>query len=232
MALFNLARPLAVIVILFWALSGDPVNALATESLERIRTAAETEAAVGQPADAELQAASLDPRLQLATCPETLQTRSLAQSSAATQVEVRCDSQGWKLYVPVSIRVQVPVLVARRPLLRGAPVSADDVELQWRDRATLGSAWLDAAEQVEGQVPNRAVASGAPLSPSMLSAQRVVRRGQSVTLIGGHGSFQVRSQGKALSDAAVGDALRVENSGSRRVVQGRVLADGSVRIEL
>lgn len=230
--LVSLLRPAAVIVILLWLFGGSSVRAQDIEDVERIRGAAQTAAALQQPPDAELRAADLDPRLRLPACPADLQARELARSASAVQVEVHCAVLGWKLYVPVSVRVQVPVLVAARPLLRGATVGAGDVEIQMRDRATLGTAWLDAPEQLQHQVLNRPVASGAVLQPSMLSAERIVRRGQSVVLIGGSGHFQVRGQGKALADAAIGDALRVENLGSRRVVQGRVQADGSVQVDL
>lgn len=234
MTLLSLARPFAVMLILFWVFSGEPVSAqaVASESLERIRQTAMDQAGAQQPPSAELRAADLDARLRLGLCPTPLQARNLAQSASAVQVEVRCDALGWKLYVPVTVSVQVPVLVTLRPLNRGDRVMAKDVDVQMRDRATLGTGWLQSTDQLQGQVLNRPLAAGALLLSTALAAERVVRRGQAVTLISGSGAFQVRAQGKALSDAAVGDALRVENPSSRRVVQGRVQTDGTVQIEL
>ena len=229
-----LMRPLAVVVILFWALAGESPEARATptESLERIRQTAMQQAATGQPPEARLQAADMDPRLRLQACPTELQARNLAQTASAVQVEVRCDSLGWKLYVPVSVDVRVPVLVSRRALSRGESPGPQDVEVQMRPRAGLGVGYLQQVEQLQGQVLTRPLSAGGPIYTNALEAERIVRRGQAVTLVSGSGAFQVRARGKALSDAAVGDAVRVENPSSRRVVQGRVQADGSVLVEL
>lgn len=234
MTLLSLARPLAVTLILFWIFSGEPASAQAgsIESLERIRQRAVDHAALSQPEQATLRAADLDPRLRLQACPTPLHARNLAQNATAVQVEVRCDSLGWKLYVPVTISVQVPVLVSLRAMARGERIEAGDVDVQMRDRASLGAGWLQSVDELRGQVLSRPLSAGAVLLPGALAAERVVRRGQAVTLISGRGAFQVRAQGKALSDAAAGDALRVENPSSRRVVQGRVQADGTVQIDL
>jgi flagella basal body P-ring formation protein FlgA len=153
-------------------------------------------------------------------------------------VEVRCETAAtaWKLFVPVSVNVQVPVLVATRGLARGQSLGAADVEVQMRDRASLGAAWLSSLEDLQAggnaspRVLARAVAPGSILSPSQFANARVVHRGQSVTLVGRSGGFEVRAQGKALSDAGAGERVRVENLSSRRVVEGEVRADGSVLV--
>jgi flagella basal body P-ring formation protein FlgA len=229
----GLLRPLAVILVLFWLFAGVEARAAtAHESLDRIGTAALDHVRSQLPAGARLSAGTLDQRLRLAACPEPLAAAGDAGTGASVSVEVRCVSRGWKLYVPVAVSVQVPVLVAARGLNRGDVAGLADVEVQQRDRAGLGASWLSDPQQLEGLVVARAVSAGSVLMPAQFSLARLVRRGQSVTLLGQAASFQVRAQGKALGDAAAGELVRVENLSSRRVVQGRVLADGSVQVGL
>lgn len=229
----DLVRPVALTLILFWLFCGQPASAgTAQQSVASIRDAALAHARAASPDGARLDGGRIDARLRLAACPSPLATRTASLTGASMSVEVRCDSAGWKLFVPVGVSVQVPVLVARRGLSRGDTVTAADVEVQTRERGGLGLSWIGSLDQVQGRVLARPVAAGSVLSPLALAAVHVVRRGQSVTLVSMSGGFEVRAQGKALANAGAGDRLRVENLSSRRVVEGEVRADGSVVVNL
>lgn len=230
--LLDIARPLALIVILFWLFNGESAQAAGFEPLPEIHAAALKHAQTVVPAGAELSAGRFDDRLRLAACPEPLATRTASDRPSALSVEVRCDALGWKLFVPVSVSVQVPVLVATRALARGQSVSAADVEIQQRERNRMGTAWLSSPSELSGRVLSRPVAIGTVLSSAVLAPAHLIKRGQSVMLIGESGGFQVRAEGKALDDAGAGESLRVQNLSSRRVVQGQVHADGTVRVSL
>lgn len=225
-------RPFALILILFWLFLGEPAKAAEYEALANIREAALAHAQAITPPGATLTPARFDERLRLGACPEPLATRTASDSGSALNVEVRCDAIGWKLFVPVSVSVKVPVLIVKRALARGEAVSGADVDVQMRERGSLGLAWLADPSQLAGRVLTRPVATGAILSPTVLVAANVIKRGQAVTLIGQSGSFQVRAEGKALSDAAPGEQLRVQNLSSRRVVEGQVREDGTVLVSL
>ena len=232
-SLLNALRPIALIVILYWLFASESANAApAIEPVDHIRDAAVAHVRASVSEQAKVDAGRLDSRLRLAACPTPLDARTASDRGSALSVEVRCDALGWKLFVPVSVSEQVPVLVAARPLLRGESLGTADVTVQMRDRAGLGTSWIGSSEQLQGRVLSRPVATGAVLLPSAFTATRVVRRGQSVTLVGSSGGFQVRAQGKALADAAAGESLRVENPSSRRVVEGQVMADGTVSVPL
>ena len=230
----DLLRPVAAILILFWLFASDSTAAqpVAAESVDAIRGAAVAHARAASPPAARLDGGRVDERLRLAACPSPLSTRTASASPSALSVEVRCDALGWKLFVPVSVSVQVPVLVATRGLARGDSVTAADVDVQMRERAGLGVSWVGTVTELQGRVLARPVAAGSVLSPAAFAPAHVVRRGQSVTLVGLSGGFEVRAQGKALSDAGAGDRVRVENFSSRRVVEGQVRADGSVVVNL
>jgi flagellar basal body P-ring formation protein FlgA len=240
---FELLVPTAVLLILLWLFTGETADAAPEwQAVSAVLDGAFPHARKASPEGAQLAPGRLDERLRLAACPAALLTRTASETPTAMSVEVRCEtaSTAWKLFVPVSVNVQVPVLVATRGLARGETVAANDVEVQMRDRAGLGPAWLSSVEELQSapvagaepapRVLARAVAPGSVLSPTQFAHARVVRRGQSVTLVGRSGSFEVRAQGKALGDAGTGERVRVENLSSRRVVEGEVRSDGSVLV--
>lgn len=203
------------------------------EPLQNIRQAAEAYVALHVAQNAEVSAAALDPRVQLPACEGALKSDAASVASRGAQsVEVRCDSPAWKLYVPVRIRETHWVLVARRALARGERLTPDLFQLESRDAGTLGYGYLDDASAISGKALRRPLPAGAVLTPDLVEAQRAVRRGERVTLIGRAGSVEVRTQGKALADGADGDSIAVENANSRRVVQGIVRGAGVVEVLL
>lgn len=187
-----------------------------------IRAAAEAAVAAG---DGAMVTASVDERLRLPHCAAPL----VALPHAAGTVEVSCPgAAGWKLYVPVRTRRAGAVLVLVRPVAAGMPIPADALALETRDVARLSGGALADPAQAAGRIARRALAAGQPLSAGDLSLAPVVRRGQPVSLVARAGGLEVRTSGRALADAAPGEAVAVENLSSRRVVSGIAQAGGEV----
>jgi len=76
------------------------------------------------------------------------------------------------------------------------------------------------------------LAAGTPLTANELVPDVLVKRGQHVTLLAANGPFEIRAQGQALSDGGENDRIRVQNVGSRKVVEGIVENSSTVRVEL
>jgi len=59
-----------------------------------------------------------------------------------------------------------------------------------------------------------------------------VHRGQEVDLLADHGAIQVKSQGEALGDGAVGNRIKVRNKSSGRIIEGTIRSAGIVEAGL
>jgi len=70
---------------------------------------------------------------------------------------------------------------------------------------------------------------GKPVLQNQLRQQWRLRAGQTVELVMSGPGFFIRSQGKALNNAAVDDTLRVKTTSGRNVT-GKVGRDGAVTI--
>lgn len=181
----------------------------------------------------EVKAGGLDPRLRLSACEIPLQAALApgARAEGSTAVKVSCEGvRPWRLYVRVQIRLFAPVVVTNHPLSRGAAISPGDIRLEERELSALPRGYLMALSQAEGLTVKRALTRGEPLRAALLERPRVIKRGQSVTLVAGTGGLQVKTTGTALKDGAVGDRISAR-SASRRIIEGVVTEDGQIRVD-
>jgi flagella basal body P-ring formation protein FlgA len=178
-------------------------------------------------------AARLDSRLRLQACATPLHTfapNPLSNTGKMT-VGVRCEGASeWTLFVPVSVEVEVPVLVLRRALPRRAPVEAMDVETQMRRLPGSATNFITDIASLRGHRLKRALPAGAPLTIDALAPDVLVKRGQQVTLLASIGAIEIRAQGQALNDAGAYDRVRVQNVTSLKVVEGVVESANTVRV--
>jgi len=212
-------RHLRLILIL---LSLMPLAALADgyQSVDSIRAAAL--AALGADVEAET---TLDPGMRMPACPVPLQ----AQPGNGNAVEVACPQPaGWRLFVPVKVRRNQNVLVLNRGVAAGETIDAADIAIEKRDAGRIvGAVLADPADAV-GKTARRTLGAGSVLSATDVVAPRLVRRGDTVALIARRDGLEVRMSGRALGDAGANERISVENSSSRKVVQGVVEANGAV----
>lgn len=181
----------------------------------------------------DVRAGPLDVRLRLARCDKPLQAflRRGTRVSARTIVGVRCaGTRPWKVYVPVDVIVTEKVVVAARTLPRGHLLSAEDLAVEERDVTRTLSGYITEPAQVLGQRLKSQLLSGRMLTPALLEADKVVRRGQTVTLMVNNGGITIRMAGKALSDGALNQRIRVENLNSGRIVEGIVRSRENVEV--
>nr|WP_298719745.1 flagellar basal body P-ring formation chaperone FlgA [uncultured Steroidobacter sp.] len=182
-----------------------------------------------------ITAGNLDPRLRLDECASPLEafSQGTGLSTGRMTIGVRCPSATpWTIYVPVTVEVEVSVLVLRRPLARRSRVAMADVEPQVRRMPGRASAFISDVATLQGHRLKRSLPVGTVLTVDMLQPDVLVRRGQQVTLIAANGGVQIRAQGQALTEGAVDERVRVQNVSSLKVVEGVVESDGVVRVGL
>jgi flagella basal body P-ring formation protein FlgA len=180
-----------------------------------------------------LKAGQLDPRLNLPRCSRPLEgfLRGGTEIRTRTIVGVRCSGDApWKVYVPVDVIVVDSVLVTTRTLPGGQVPGPDDVRIEQRDVSRLVGGYLSSADELAGQRLKSQVHAGRVITPAMLQADLVIRRGQTVTLLVSDARVTIRMSGKALTDGAVNQRIRVENAVSKRVVEGLVRSPEHVEI--
>jgi flagella basal body P-ring formation protein FlgA len=187
------------------------------------------------PSTPEVSIGRLDKRLRLPRCTTPLQSffPNGGRNLGKTTVGVRCaDEKSWTLYVSAHIKVFAEVVIASKPLARGARISRSDIEIARRDISTLRGGYHTDSDDILGMVAKRLLRAGSVIGAQHLQAPELVRRGEQVTILARGKDFQIRVQGKALESGTKGDHISVRNQSSKRVIEAKVVATGQVEISL
>lgn len=234
--LADAARRLAVLLVLGAQTQTLAAAGVEWHPIEEVQRAAErflAERIGGADERTAVRAAPLDQRLQLPRCSAPLDAFLQRRSDLRSRmtVGVRCTSERpWKVYVTVGVVVTEAVLVAARTLPRDHVMTAADVVPIDRDVAGLTAGYVSEPERIIGRRLKHQLIEGRMITPGMLTADIAVRRGQSVTLTVRSKSLAIRMEGKALMDGSVNERIRVENTTSRRIVEGIVRSPEHVEV--
>lgn len=147
------------------------------------------------------------------------------------RVEVKVEQEGRVVaVVPAQVEVSAvgPVVVVRRPVERGALLTADDVEVEQRPLTSSADTALREVADAIGKRARVALATRRPVTLSMLASAPMVRKGDVVQLLIEAPGMRLSVAGEALESAGAGDRVRVVNPASKKEMTGQVVAHGTV----
>lgn len=174
---------------------------------------------------------AVDPRMSLAACPapQAFQQPG-ARAWGKTTVGVRCTAPTpWTVYIQAQVSVQASYVAAAVPLAQGQPIVAGQLVNVQGDLASLPSAIVTDMAQAVGRSPTVSLPAGTPLRLDNLKSKPVVLQNQAVRVVSGGAGFSVSVEGRALTNAAEGQVVRVRTP-SGAVLSGTAQADGSVEV--
>lgn len=223
-------HPLLLPILLLSALpawAGIPQNHAEIRAAVETFVRAQTSALPGQVA---VKVGEIDRRIALPVCPKLEAFLPPGgQLLGNSTVGVRCPAgkKGWKLFVPVHVTVTANLLIANKPLQQGQVLQAGDIASQSGELAQTGI--LTDPELAVGKTLKYNIAAGQVLKQDMLRAPYAIKQGQTVQILAEGAGFRVRSEGRALNNAAEGQPVRVRTS-SEQVVSGTARQGGVVEI--
>jgi flagella basal body P-ring formation protein FlgA len=177
-------------------------------------------------------APAVDPHLRLAACDVPLQASAGNHRAGGRRLTVQVECVGqvrWRVWVPVTLKLRVPVVVASRPVLRGTLLGLGDLKLVERE-SDGSSPPVSDPQSLVGRRARSDIAAGQPVGTANTTAEQLVKRGQLVTLLTTRSGISVSGQGIAQSDGGLGSRIRVRSVSSDRVVEGVVRSSEVVEI--
>jgi flagella basal body P-ring formation protein FlgA len=118
-----------------------------------------------------------------------------------------------------------PVVMALRPIARGAVITAADVEVQQTENAPgVGGrrAPLHSVDELVGMEAGRAIQTGEIIFTDLVTAPLLVRRNEAVTVVAQGGGIRVHTTARARQDGARGDLIQVESLETKERFEARV----------
>lgn len=136
-----------------------------------------------------------------------------------------------ELRISGTLRPVISVPVLKDTLRNGDVIGRNDIRmLETYERSLNHDVVLD-ADTLVGMTPRRMIFPGQPVKDGDIEAPRIVKRGESVTMIFKSGGLNLTAKGKALENGAKGDVVRVVNSASSRNIEAIVTAPGEVSVD-
>ncbi len=121
-----------------------------------------------------------------------------------------------------------PVPVPVRRIMPDTIVQPEDIEMVDMPWARVNAYAITDAEALVGMQVRRMLSPGRPVQVQSVQPPIIISRGERVTIQLNFGGLELAVSGKAISDAHLGQEVRVVNLSSNKTVVGVARADGLV----
>ncbi|CCQ09777.1 Flagellar basal-body P-ring formation protein FlgA [Pseudoalteromonas luteoviolacea B = ATCC 29581] len=167
---------------------------------------------------------------KICNSPLELSTPSEPPFNRQVTVQLKClDTLSWTQYVHVRIEELHPMVVALSPIARGAVISAQDIQVQFRAKYFVRATYFEQTDDVVGSRSKRTISAGMPITSKQIC---MVCKGDKVTISANQSNLSIRTSGLALEDGNFGELIRVENTSSGKTLRARVSGVESVEVNL
>ncbi|MGD8112507.1 flagellar basal body P-ring formation chaperone FlgA [Vibrio sp. TRT 17S01] len=175
------------------------------------------------------KAANIDSRIFATDCPSDLATSSSSTNPNASNITVlvECPDDNWKVYVPVRIYRSGPQVTLTTSLSRGQIISPQDVTISMVDLQRFRRQGFSTISSVIGAKAKKNLRSGEVLESNDIC---VVCRNENVVIKAIKSGMTITTKGIALTDGSHGEQIRVKNSKSNRIIEGRVTGISEVTV--
>ncbi|WP_394146295.1 flagellar basal body P-ring formation chaperone FlgA [Vibrio atypicus] len=176
-----------------------------------------------------VQAASIDSRIFATDCPTGVKTSSTSTNPNASNITVlvECNDDNWRVYVPVRMTRTGPQVTLIGPLSRGQIISSRDVTISMVDLQRYRRQGFSTIDAVVGAKTKKNLRSGEVIEENDIC---VVCRNETVTIKAVKAGMVITTKGVALTDGSHGEQIRVKNSKSNRIIEGRVTGISEVTV--
>ena len=222
----TIAMLLAVLLTASTARAQQPAEAVEAAARQFVEAQAQ-----GLAGEVHVSVGAMDPTNRLPPCARLAAffpagERAWGQGS----VGVRCDSPVvWVVYLTYRVEVIGSYLGTARPLRAGQRVTLADLQQRRGDLASLPDGVLTDPSQALGHLVRMPLAAGAVLRADHLRQPDAVKRGRNVKVITRGSGFRISTEGRAMSDAAPGERVRVRLDNGR-MISGTATATGEVEV--
>ncbi len=141
------------------------------------------------------------------------------------------DNPARRLQLTGAVRKIVELPVLKENIRNGDVIRKSDLEHIEMHAKEIQHDYLLAEDDLIGMTPRRMVMAGRPVREIELEAPRLVKRGDTVTILYEDGPLHLTAEGRAIRGGAKGDYIRVVNNSSSRTVEGIVTGARMVSVK-
>lgn len=217
-----------------FTLFNHSVSAATQEQLSMLKNAAQQKVkqVVSPPPQGSLEITvqHVDSRLKLSDCNGGLTSTIPGKQTYRNNITVlvSCPTDNWQVYIPVRVTKLIPMVIAKRTLGNGTPLTLADMEIKQRNNKFIHGQIFQDMNKLVGSRVKYAITAGSPITGRNIC---LVCKDDPVTIIATNSDLTVKAKGIALSDGSLSDTVKVKNSKSNRIVNARVTKVGEVSVD-
>lgn len=144
------------------------------------------------------------------------------------QRKVQCEAKGWSLFIRAKVSLTAKLPVTNRALKRGEFITARDIEWQLLSLGTSDRDLMTRVEDIVGRQVVRKIRRHNAIQLNHLSSPLWVNLGDKVIIEAHSNGFYANMAGKALESGGEGQAIRVKNISSGKVITAYPTGKGRV----
>ena len=173
----------------------------------------------------------LAPRIHINECDTDLAVNILENhNSRNINVKISCQlPSAWQIYLPFKINKRLPVLVAVSNLNKGTTLDKDNTRINFVNVHKIRGETLSNNKSIIGAKLKRNIQKDSAI---YIKSVCVICKGESVTILASSDTFQIKTNGTALSNGTIGDQIRIKNTRSGKIITARVKSLNKVVINL
>ena len=177
-----------------------------------------------------------DTRLNLETCksPLSIENRSPNRSIGRLTLKVACSNANkpWAVNISVNIMAYDEVVVSSRPISRNSKILPSMLITMEREVTSLHSGYFTNPQHITGAIAKYNIGGNRVLKPGNVLPPKLVTKGEKVVIKANTQGLSIRASGIALNDGTMGEVVKVKNSRTTRIIEGRVSAAGQVTVSM
>ena len=151
--------------------------------------------------------------------------------NTAVSINVLVDGTPFrKLTCQFRIHLFDRIVVAARGIQARQTLTAEDLRIEEQEIGAGSDKYYTDPTDVVGLVSSRRLSPGQPILRIMVKKPQIVKGGDIVVIVAVVNGVEVRMEGVALASGREGEAIRVRNSASRKVIRARVIDAGTVEV--
>ena len=134
--------------------------------------------------------------------------------------------------VRANVRAYGWVVMSKRAFKRRHVLQNDDIYLGKMNVRKMPGSSVKTPARILGKSLKRSISANIPIVENMIEMSRTVARGKSVVLLLDHDGLSIKAAGKIKEKGYVGMPVRAINISSKKEVNGVLLDENTVKVEL
>ena len=130
------------------------------------------------------------------------------------------------LPLTVNLRVEEPVLVARRPIARGEAIDSSNTALEMRETTQMSDQAMPDPLALRGHQAKATLAEGRVVTPLLVEIPPAVRRGQEAEIVYTNGNVSITAAAVCRQDGIPGQVIMAKNLANHKLIRVRVTGEG------